>query len=117
MGGGSQRILVLAPVYSTNFSITGGAAGAPLANFDGAISGFKMVNWSITPSTKYPADCNCPNPGAVLDANLKQGSEVVELIAPGSRLTPRQNQLDMAVRKTFHIRRNTAQPARSSSIT
>jgi hypothetical protein len=92
------------PVYSTNFNITGGAVGAPLAAFDGAISGFKMVNWSITPSTKYPTDCNCPNPGAVVDPNLKQGSEIIELIAPGSRLTPRQSQLDLAVRKTFHIR-------------
>jgi hypothetical protein len=92
------------PVYSTNFSVTGGGTGAPLAVFDGGISGFKMVNWSITPSTKYPLDCNCPNPGAVVDPNLKQGSEVIELIAPGSRLTPRQNQIDLAVRKTFHIR-------------
>jgi hypothetical protein len=92
------------PVYSTNFNVTGGAAGAPLAVFDGSISGFKMVNWSVSPTTRYPADCNCPNPGALVDPNLKQGSEVIPLIAPGSRLTPRQSQLDIATRKVFHIR-------------
>ena len=93
------------PVYSTNWATSGvsTAIGAPLAAFDGAVSGFKTVNWSITPTTKYPTDCNCPNPGGVVDANLKQGSEVIQLVVPGTRLTPRTNQIDIGVRKQFKI--------------
>jgi hypothetical protein len=99
------------PVYSTNFAVTGGGVGQPLAAFDGAISGFKMVNWSLTASTRYPADCaSCPADAtnsalkAVVDPGLKQGSEVIELVAPGKILTPRQNQIDIGVRKLFKIR-------------
>jgi hypothetical protein len=96
------------PVYSTNFatSIASSTTGPPLplTAFTGMEFGFKMVNWNITPTTKYPADCSCPTPGAVVDAGLKQGSALVPLIAPGSRLTPRLNQFDIGVRKIFHIR-------------
>ena len=53
------------PVYSTNFVTNGGATNQPLAAFDGGIAGFKTVSWNIGPGTKYPADCNCPNPGGV----------------------------------------------------
>src|SRR5229473_3192355 len=68
--------------------------------------GFYAVNWSITSTTRYPADCNCPNPGGLVDPGLRQGSEVIPLIAPGSRLTPRLNQLDIGVRRLFHPREN-----------
>jgi hypothetical protein len=96
------------PVYSTNFatSIASSTTGPPLplTAFTGMEFGFKMANWSITPTTKYPADCNCPTPGGLVDPNLKQGSALIPLIAPGSRLTPRLNQFDIGVRKIFHIR-------------
>jgi hypothetical protein len=99
------------PVFSTNFAtnIATNATNAvysPAAAFSGQQAGFSAVNWSITPSTRYPADCNCPNPGALVDPGLKQGSEVIPLIAPGSRLTPRLNQLDIGVRRLFHPREN-----------
>jgi hypothetical protein len=42
----------------------------------------------------------------MVDPGLKQGSEVIPLIAPGSRLTPRLNQLDIGVRRLFHPREN-----------
>ncbi len=96
------------PVFSNNYAtpIASSPVGPPLpmSVFTGQQQGFKTVNWTITPSTKYPADCKCPNPGGVVDPNLKQGSEVIQLIPPGSRLTPRLNQLDVGARKVFHIR-------------
>lgn len=98
--------IYMQPVYSTNWATSGTstAIGAPLAAFDGAISGFKTVNWVIGPTTRYPADCNCPNPGGVVDAGLKQGSEVIQLIAPGTRFTPRQNQIDIGLKRVFKVR-------------
>jgi hypothetical protein len=97
------------PVFSTNFATniatnSTNAVYSPAAAFAGQQSGFSAVNWIITPATKYPKDCNCPNPGGPVDPGLKQGSEVIPLIAPGSRLTPRLNQLDIGVRRLFHIR-------------
>ena len=39
-----------------------------------------------------------------MDPNLKQGSEIIPLVAPGARLTPRINQDDITFRRNFHIR-------------
>ena len=39
-----------------------------------------------------------------MDTGLKQGSEAIQLIAPGSVLTPRQNQIDIGIRRLFRIR-------------
>ena len=52
----------------------------------------------------YHADCNCPNPGGLVDPGLIQGAETITLIPPGSRLTPRLSQLDLGFRKVFHVR-------------
>ena len=65
--------------------------------------GFKTVNWSIGPSTRYPLDCVCPNPGGVVDPGLAQGSETIQLVAPGSRRTPQLNQFDVGLRKVFRL--------------
>ena len=96
------------PVFSNNYATPIAtlttAPPLPLSVFTGQQQGFKTVNWNITPSTKYPLDCKCPNPGAIVDPLLKQGSAVIQLIAPGSRLTPRLTQIDIGVRKVFHIR-------------
>src|SRR5262245_42892484 len=67
-------------------------------------AGYKTVLWQITPTVRYPADCNCPNPGGLVDPGLTQGAETITLVRPGSRLTPRLNQLDLGFRKVFHIR-------------
>jgi len=88
------------PVY-TNFSTP--AVGS-LAGADGDLAGFQTVTWSISSTTKYPANCNCPNPGGVVDPGLAQGAESVVLVAPGSRLGPRLNQVDVNFRKKFRIR-------------
>ena len=96
------------PVFSTNFT---GAPSSVTGILSGGVSGFKMVNWNITPSTRYPADCaSCPsdsvNPAlkAVVDPGLKQGSALVQLVAPGTRLTPRLNQFDLGLRKKFKLK-------------
>jgi hypothetical protein len=72
--------------------------------FTGDVQGFKGLGWTITPTTTYPKDCNCPNPGGIVDANLKQGTEFIPLIAPGAQLTPRYNQDDISFRKNFRIK-------------
>ncbi len=95
------------PVFSTNYNVNAlspsnpAQAGAVLA---GQVQGYKTVLWQLTPSVRYPADCNCPNPGGVVDAGMTQGAETITLVPPGSRLTPRLNQLDLGFRKVFHIR-------------
>jgi hypothetical protein len=95
------------PAFSTNFNVnlvTPSNVAQPAAVLAGQVQGYKTVLWTITPSAKYPIDCNCPNPGEVVDSGLTQGSETITLIPPGSRLTPRLNQLDVGFRKVFQIR-------------
>jgi len=72
--------------------------------FTADVQGFKGLGWSISSTTKYPTDCNCPNPGGIVDANLKQGTEFIPLIAPGTQLTPRYNQDDLSLRRNFRIK-------------
>jgi hypothetical protein len=99
--------LYSAPVSSTNYTnMLGNYLGQVRAPgvFTGAVQGFYTVNWSVGPTTKYPTDCNCSTPGQLVDPNLKQGTEVIQLIAPGSRLTPRIEQFDLTLRRNFRIR-------------
>ena len=103
--------LYSSPVVSQSFATNAGATASPLGAFAGYVEGFKMVNWTVSSTTRYPADCNCSTPGALVDPNLAQGSETIELIAPGSRLTPRLNQFDIGIRKIFRIKdRYTLEP-------
>jgi len=108
------------PVYSTNFATNLAfnnttSIYSPAAYFAGQQNGLYVVNWSITSTTRYPSDCAVcpkdpsaadPSRGAIVDAGLKQGSELIPLVAPGARLTPRLNQLDIGLRKIFHPREN-----------
>jgi hypothetical protein len=90
-------------LYATPIAASPVVAPLPMTVFTGQQMGFKTVNWSISPTTKYPLDCSCPNPGGVVDPGLAQGSETIQLVAPGSRLTPRLNQFDVGARKVFRI--------------
>ena len=94
------------PVYNTNFTLNNPPYGVTNAEpiFAGAQQGFKEVYWTLTSGTRYPANCNCPTPSGVVDPGLAQGSETIMLVAPGSRLTPQLNQLDIALRRAFVIR-------------
>ena len=94
------------PVYNGNFALNNPPYGVTNAEttFAGAQQGFKEVNWTLTSTTKYPTNCVCPNPGGVVDAGLSpQGSETILLVAPGGRLTPQLNQLDISLRRAFVI--------------
>ena len=69
----------------------------------------KAVNWTLTSGTRYPFDCGVPGctPGAlVIPAGIKltNPSETIPLVAPGSRFLDRLQQLDLGVRRVFHIR-------------
>jgi hypothetical protein len=95
------------PVYNAsfqlnNFPVSGIVMPEPL--FAGQQQGFKEVYWTVSSATRYPANCNCPTPGGIVDSGLLQGPETILLVAPGSRLTPQLNQLDVAVRRTFTYR-------------
>ena len=104
------------PVYSTTFGTNlafnnSTSVYSPMALFSGQQMGLYAVNWNITPMTRYPTDCSvCPqDPGnpnlkALVDPGLRQGAELIPLLAPGSRLTPRLNQLDVGLRRLFHPR-------------
>jgi hypothetical protein len=75
----------------------------PGVGFTG-FEGFKTVSWTVSPATVYPANCVGCTPGTRVDPGLNQGSETITLVAPGSRLTPRLNQLDVGIRKSFRFR-------------
>ena len=95
------------PVFSTNYNVNAVSPSNPAqpgAVLAGQVQGYKTVLWQITPTAKYPTDCICPNPGALVDPGLIQGAETITLIPPGSRLTPRLSQLDLGFRKVFHVR-------------
>ena len=103
--------LYSSPVNSTTFGTNTAYNNttmvySPGAYFAGQTSGLYVVNWNVTSTTRYPADCNCPNPGGLVDPGLKQGSEVIPLVAPGARLTPQLNQLDLGLRRVFRPREN-----------
>ena len=93
------------PVYNSNFVLNNTPYGVtnPETTFAGAQQGFKEVYWTLTSTTKYPSNCNCPNPGGVVDSGLAQGAETIMLVAPGSRLTPQLSQLDFGFRRAFVI--------------
>lgn len=103
-----------APVYSTNFTNNSGSAdviNGPLGVFAGRQQGLQTVNWTITSSSRYPTDCSqCPNDAtnsalkAIVAPGLRQGSTIIPLVAPGSRLTPQLNQIDMGIRKVFKFK-------------
>jgi hypothetical protein len=97
------------PVFNINFATnlapnSNAVSYSPDAYFAGQQNGIYSLGWNITASTKYPADCKCPNPGGVVDPglNAKQGTELIPLIAPGARLTPQLNQFDVGLRRIFH---------------
>ena len=70
------------------------------------------LSWSITPSaTRYPVDCTaCPAGTVVLTSRFSGDPGVtVQLVPPGVRYLPRWNQLDLGLRRSFHIHGLTAQ--------
>ena len=87
--------------YNNTANVTNTAYNA----FTETVQGFQGVNWTVTPTTKYPTDCNCATPGQLVDPNIKGvASEVIQLVAPGTQLRPRIQQTDVTIRWGHHIR-------------
>ncbi len=64
------------------------------------------INWTVSRSTRYPADCAAPCvPGALVAPTLTVSSLSIALVPPGTRFLPRQNQLDLGIRKVFRVGR------------
>jgi len=66
--------------------------------------GYLARTWTITSTTRYPANCVGCTPGALVDPGLLQGAETIYLVPPGKVLTPRLNQLDLGLKKVFTFR-------------
>ena len=93
-------LVASASFYSNRYSE--GLAGGGVAN-----NGYLGRTWTVTASSVYPKNCVGCTPGArVFPAGfvLGQASETVNLVAPGQVLTPRLNQLDLGLKKTFKFR-------------
>ncbi|MBV8902824.1 MAG: hypothetical protein JOZ22_04240, partial [Acidobacteriia bacterium] len=77
---------------------------APVGGTSGIVNdGYLARTWTITPLTRYPANCVGCTPGALVDPGLLQGAETINLVPPGRVLTPRLNQLDISLKKTIHF--------------
>jgi hypothetical protein len=69
--------------------------------------GYLARTWTLTAASVYPKNCVGCTPGArVFPAGfvMGQGLEAINLVAPGQVLTPRLNQLDLGLKKTFTIK-------------
>jgi len=61
--------------------------------------------WSISPTTRYAADCVGPcTPGALVIPNMSAATLSVPLVAPGTEYAERVNQLDVSFGKWFQTR-------------
>jgi len=69
-----------------------------------ATPGNQQEPTAASSTTKCPTDCDCSTPGQLVDPNLKQGTELIQLVAPGTELTPRLTQLDVTFRRLFRFR-------------
>jgi len=73
----------------------------------GAINdGYLARTWTLTGTSVYPKNCLGCTPGVrVFPAGfvMGQGPETINLVAPGQILTPRLNQLDLGMKRTFTI--------------
>jgi hypothetical protein len=85
--------------YQGNFA---GVTGSGSVN-----NGYLARTWTINANTLYPAGCIGCTPGQRVFPTgfaLGQASETIQLVAPGQVLTPRLNQVDISVKKTFKFR-------------
>jgi hypothetical protein len=86
--------------YQGNWAPAGSTAGV-------ADDGYLQRTWSINANTVYPKNCVGCTPGARIFPTgtvLGQTSDTIQLVPPGSVLTPRLNQLDVSIKKTFRFR-------------
>ncbi|HLK51083.1 MAG TPA: carboxypeptidase regulatory-like domain-containing protein [Bryobacteraceae bacterium] len=88
------------PAAGTDHS--GGIATGGVIN-----DGYLARTWTLNANSVYPANCVGCTPGARVFPTgfvIGQGPETINLVAPGQVLTPRLNQLDVGIRKTFRFK-------------
>jgi hypothetical protein len=65
-----------------------------------------FTRWNISPTTRYAANCTGPcRPNELVVPNLTQPSYILDLVQPGAQYYPRQNQMDLGLRKLFRVKR------------
>jgi hypothetical protein len=101
-----------ASFYSNRYQGVIGATGYGAAVNTGGIinDGYLGRTWTLSAASTYPKNCVGCTPGAKVFANapagfnVLQGAETIELAGPGQVLTPRLNQLDVSLKRTFRFR-------------
>ena len=69
--------------------------------------GYLARTWTLNANSVYPANCVGCTPGVRVFPTgfvMGQGPETINLVAPGQVLTPRLNQLDIGLKRTFIFR-------------
>lgn len=65
-----------------------------------------FTRWLIGPTTRYAANCVGPcRPGELVVPNLTLAQYTLDLVPPGANYYPRQNQIDIGLRRIFNIDR------------
>jgi len=95
--------------YSNRYQGGGVPAGfAPSGSTAGvADDGYLARYWTINANTVYPKNCVGCTPGARIFPTgtvFGQTSDNIQLVAPGSVVTPRLNQLDVSFKKSFRFK-------------
>jgi hypothetical protein len=99
-----------ASFYSNRYQYGWTPAPTPGGISTGGVTnnGYLARTWTLNKSTVYPANCVGCTPGAPVFPDpafvMGQGPETINLVAPGQVLTPRLNQLDIGLKKTFIFR-------------
>ncbi|MBZ5610027.1 MAG: TonB-dependent receptor [Acidobacteriia bacterium] len=86
--------------YQGSFSPLGSTAGV-------ADDGYLNRTWTINANTVYPKNCVGCTPGARVFPTgtvLGQASDTIQLVSPGSVVSPRLNQLDVSIKKSFKFK-------------
>jgi hypothetical protein len=63
-----------------------------------------QIDWRITPTTRYAADCKgACTPGALVIPAMTESALVVRLVPPGTNYLDRWNQFDFGAKRTFNF--------------
>ncbi len=101
---GSQPLPLGLQASASIASYAGGPTNAAAPVAGGATYTGLSVNWNISRTTRYAADCTGPcTPGALVVPGLTQTSLIVPLVEPGSKIQERWTQLDLGLRRVFRI--------------
>ena len=69
------------------------------------------TNYLVTRTTRYATNCTGPcTPGGLVIPGLTPASVNIPIIAPGTEFTPRTNQLDLGLSRTFTVRTSRITP-------